>query len=107
VPLEAQACGRPVVAYARGGALETVADGVSGLFFDDQTEQSLLEAVARAAGRQWDPAAVRANAERFDVQAFVDGLAASIERCLAGQEPGGLATPKRHDKSTGFPYRAS
>ncbi|NLB68825.1 MAG: glycosyltransferase family 4 protein [Lentisphaerae bacterium] len=45
VPLEAQACGRPVVAYKRGGALETVVDGVTGVFFDEQTLESLEEAV--------------------------------------------------------------
>jgi glycosyltransferase involved in cell wall biosynthesis len=84
VPLEAQACGRPVVACAKGGALETVADGVSGVFFEQQTEESFLDAVRRCAARAWDPAAIRANAERFGVQNFIDGMAAAVDRCLAG-----------------------
>jgi len=86
VPLEAQACGKPVVAYGVGGALETVRDGVSGVFFHAQTEEALREAVDRAAGTRWDPDAIRRNAERFDTRHFIAGLAASIERCL-GRAP--------------------
>jgi len=82
VPLEAQACGCPVVAYGRGGALETIKDGVSGIFFDAQTEASLLTAVDRCTSAPWDPAAIRAAAEPFGPQAFVDGLATAIDRCL-------------------------
>lgn len=82
VPLEAQACGRPVVAYGRGGALETVQDGVSGLFFGEQTPESLLTAVAACAVRTWDPAVIRAHAETFSIQAFINGLAASLEKTL-------------------------
>ena len=82
VPLEAQACGAPVVAYGRGGALETVRDGISGVFFRNQQEQELLDAVETCAARDWDPEAIRANAERFDTAAFVRGLARSIAACL-------------------------
>jgi len=46
-PLEAQSCGRPVIAYAAGGALETIQDGISGIFFKQQTERSLMEAIKR------------------------------------------------------------
>ena len=80
VPLEAQACGRPVVAYARGGALETVVDGVSGVFFQEQTEESLADAVERAARLGWDSAAIRANAESFGPERFLEGLAGSISK---------------------------
>jgi len=83
VPLEAQSCGRPVVAYGRGGALETVQDGVSGLFFDEQTQESLLNAIEACAAREWDPQAIRQHAERFSVANFVEGLASRIQRCLA------------------------
>ncbi len=82
VPLEVQACGRPVVALGRGGALETVQDGVSGVFFPEQTVESLLDGVATASRISWGRDAVRANAERFGVQHFINGLAESIERCL-------------------------
>ena len=91
VPLEAQACGRPVVAYARGGALETVREGVSGMFFREQTEDSLLAAVRAGATAAWDPAAIRAGAERFSTDQFIRGIAASIERCLA-DHPKGVIT---------------
>lgn len=84
VPVEAQACGCPVVAYARGGALESVADGVSGVFFPDQTEDRLLAGIEKAVATRWDRAAIRRNAERFAPQVFVDGLA----RCIGTLIPG-------------------
>lgn len=82
VPLEAQCCGRPVVAYRNGGVTETVTDGVTGLFFDRQTPEDLIDAVRRCSAMHWDPAAIRANALRFETQAFVDGIAASIRKCI-------------------------
>ena len=84
VPVEAQACGRPVVAFGRGGALESIEENVTGVFFRDQTmEESLLNAVEECAGRKWDPAAIRRHAEQFAPQRFVDGLDQGIRRCLA------------------------
>lgn len=64
-PLEAQAAGRPVIAYAGGGALETVTEGVTGLFFHDKTPESLAETILRFDGQQFDPSAIRQNALRF------------------------------------------
>ncbi len=74
VPVEAMACGRPVVAYNRGGATETVIDGLTGLFFEEQTVDALAETVRRAGGRPWDVPAIRAQAERFSPQAFINDL---------------------------------
>ena len=82
VPLEAQACGRPVVAFGRGGALETVRDGVSGLFFAEQTDDALEDAVSRAAAVRWEPRAIRANAERFGPAQYLDALAREITETL-------------------------
>lgn len=82
VPLEAQACGTPVIAYGRGGALETIRHGETGWFFRRQAVADLIEAVEAAEGRAWDSAAIRANAERFHPQRFIDGLADSIDKCL-------------------------
>jgi glycosyltransferase involved in cell wall biosynthesis len=82
VPLEAQACGKPVVAFAQGGSLETIVPERTGVFFKAQTADALSDAVRTCASRTWDAAAIRRNAERFSVQAFVDALAASIDRCL-------------------------
>ncbi len=82
VPLEAQACGTPVVAYRRGGALETVLENVTGVFFDEQTEKALAAAVEKCAATQWDEAAINAHAGRFGIQQFIDGLARSIQACM-------------------------
>ena len=73
-PLEAQASGRPVIAYAAGGALETVVDGVTGLFFREQSPESLAEAVLRYRNKDFDPGAIRKNAERFDTEVFTSQL---------------------------------
>lgn len=85
VPLEAQACGCPVVAFRKGGATETVRDGITGEFFDTQTESDLLDAVKRCAARSWDTQAIRAHAETFGTQAFVDGLAQAVQAVLRPQ----------------------
>lgn len=69
-PLEAQACGRPVVAYRAGGALETVIEGETGVFFDQQTPEALIEAVTRFETLEFDPGRCRRNAERFGVGVF-------------------------------------
>ena len=83
VPLEAQACGRPVVAFGRGGALETIEDGRTGVFFAEQTEEALEDAVARAAALRWDPADIRRHAERFGPVPFLEGMAREIRAVLA------------------------
>ena len=69
-PLEAQAAGRPVIAYAGGGALDTVIDGATGLLFRQQTARALVEAVQTFESMAFSPAACRANAERFAVERF-------------------------------------
>jgi glycosyltransferase involved in cell wall biosynthesis len=80
VPLEAMASGRPVVAYARGGALETVREGLTGTLFREQTVDSLLDAVARLRRTRFDPVAARAFAEGFDRALFKEQMAAYIAR---------------------------
>lgn len=82
VPLEAQACGRPVVAFGRGGVQETVVDDLSGVFFEDQEPEALNEAVSRAADKRWDPQAIRAHAKMFGVQRFIEGLSRSVSATL-------------------------
>ncbi|MBU1692581.1 MAG: glycosyltransferase [Verrucomicrobia bacterium] len=85
VPVEAQACGRPVVALGRGGILESVQENVSGVFFREQTEAALLAAVEDGAARRWEPAAIRRLAERFAPPVFLDGMDREIRRCVSGQ----------------------
>lgn len=71
VVVEAQACGTPVIAYARGGACETVIDGVTGVFFSEQTTESLLEGIdAFEEKGDWDSEKARENAERFSAARF-------------------------------------
>jgi glycosyltransferase involved in cell wall biosynthesis len=73
-PLEAQACGTPVIAFGKGGALETIVDGVSGVFFNEQTPQSLIEAVTRFEQASFSAAACRDNALRFSIERFKQNL---------------------------------
>jgi glycosyltransferase involved in cell wall biosynthesis len=68
--LEANAAGRPVLAFRGGGALDTVIEGVTGLTFAEQTADSLAAAVEEHRRRRWDAHALRAHAERYDVAVF-------------------------------------
>lgn len=71
VPVEAQACGTPVIAYARGGALETVVDGETGLLFDAQTEASIVAAINRFETEfVHDPFKIRSHACNFSLERF-------------------------------------
>jgi len=69
-PVEAQACGTPVIAYGRGGALETVVDGQTGIFFHEQTKEALTEAVEKLSCIKYDRHILRENALRFRTEAF-------------------------------------
>jgi len=79
-PLEASSAGRPVIAYAAGGALDTIEEGRTGLFFREPTPESLAEAVRRLNPADYAPEALRAHAERFSVAAFQRELAQVLER---------------------------
>lgn len=74
VPLEAQASGRPVIAYEAGGVLETVSQKESGIFFQAQTADSMVEAILEFESRSWDARLIRQHAERFDLSYFKQGL---------------------------------
>lgn len=78
-PVEAQACGTPVIALARGGALETVIDGVSGVLVAEPTGEAFARGIARAAQLRFDRAAIRAHAVTFDRAVFARAIQASIE----------------------------
>ncbi len=69
-PIRAMAYGKPVIAYAGGGALDTVVDGVTGTLFDRQTPEALAEAVLRSSGVTFAPVEIRRHAERFGVERF-------------------------------------
>ena len=70
VPIEAQASGRPVIAYGFGGVLETMVEDQTGIFFKEQTEEAVIEAVQRAEKFSFDPYLIRRSVQRFDVENF-------------------------------------
>lgn len=69
-PVEANACGRPVIAYAAGGALDSQIDGVTGVLFKNQTVEGLMAAVERADTINFDPQAIRDHARLYDTAVF-------------------------------------
>jgi glycosyltransferase involved in cell wall biosynthesis len=82
VPVEAMACGKPVIAYGRGGALDTVIDGVTGVFFDEPTAESLGAAISSFDPADYDPHQIRKHAETFDVEVFKRRMRDYIEEKL-------------------------
>jgi glycosyltransferase involved in cell wall biosynthesis len=82
VPVEAQACGRPVVALGCGGALDTVVPGVTGVLVDEASVESLAAGLGAAMTRDWDGAVIRANAERFSRDRFTRAIAAAADELL-------------------------
>jgi glycosyltransferase involved in cell wall biosynthesis len=83
VPLEAQACGRPVVALAQGGAVETVIDGATGVLVSDATREGFAAALRGLERMSFDPAAIRAQAERFSRPAFLTAFSRQVDDLLA------------------------
>jgi glycosyltransferase involved in cell wall biosynthesis len=69
--LEMNACGRPVIAFGRGGALETMIEGKTGLFFHTQDAEAVADAILRFEKQHFDPAAIRRHAERFAKEGFI------------------------------------
>jgi glycosyltransferase involved in cell wall biosynthesis len=77
-PLEAQATGRPVIAYAGGGALETIVEGVTGTFFHQPTADALATTLQHFDERTYDPITIRRHAERFDTRVFMEAFASFV-----------------------------
>ena len=84
VPVEAQASGRPVIAYVKGGARETILPDVTGIFFREQTPQSLDAALRafEAVQDSFDPPVIRLNAEQFRASRFREEFERFLGRCL-------------------------
>lgn len=70
VPLEVNAAGRPVIAFRGGGAIETVVEGVTGVFFNQPTSAALVEAIEDFESRSWNQQIIRRHAEKFDRSVF-------------------------------------
>ena len=81
IPIEAQSCGTPVIAYGRGGSLETVKEGVTGLFFYEQTVESIIGAVERFEKLEtsFDPKIIRNHAETFSEERFKKEIKEFVE----------------------------
>jgi len=92
-PLEAQACGRPVVALGRGGALETVIDGETGALVSESSAAAFATAISAVVSRPFDAAAIRRHAEQFGRERFGDEIEAVIrdEAAKIDREPDGVA----------------
>ncbi len=82
VPVEAMASGRPVIAYGKGGALETVVDGVTGVFFKTQSVEAILDALDRLETIEFDPHAIAKHAFKFDETVFLSKMKKFIDKCL-------------------------
>jgi len=99
VPVEAMASGRPVLAYGKGGARETVREGVTGMFFEEQTPQSLIEAVRRfeALESTFSSERIALHAKRFSKERFKDSMRGTIgllmEQHLSGLESSECSVP--------------
>jgi glycosyltransferase involved in cell wall biosynthesis len=87
VTAEAQAAGRPPIAFAASGARDIVEDGVTGFLFHEPTPEAIGEAMQRAVERELDTGDLVRSAARFDVSAFAAGLRQALEQGLARRAP--------------------
>ncbi|MEO0596725.1 MAG: glycosyltransferase, partial [Chloroflexota bacterium] len=102
-PVQAEAAGRPVIAYRAGGALDTIIEGVTGEFFDKQTVDSLADVMANFDADKYDSVAVREHALTFDTENFNRQIDSFIQQAwdakkrgepFTWQDPVGLYPPK-------------
>ena len=82
VPVEAQACGRPVICYGKGGVLDTVIDGKTGIYFKEQTIQSLKYAIEKFENTKFDKEIIRKHALEFDEKIFKKRISEFVEKCI-------------------------
>ncbi len=82
VPVEAMACGRPVICYSKGGQSESALAGTTGILFDQQTPESLAEAVRKFDADDYDPIKIRSHAEKFSKERFKTEIVEKIEELM-------------------------
>lgn len=85
VAVEAQAAGKPVVAYSRGGARETIVDGVTGALFEAQTVADVAAAIAACERIETSPEEIARMAGRFSRDTFRDGIIRAIASAASGR----------------------
>jgi glycosyltransferase involved in cell wall biosynthesis len=103
VPLEANAAGRPVIAYRAGGALDTVVEGKTGIFFDELTVESMCDAVLRFESSSWDSKEIRRHAEQYDEPRFRERFMALVERVVE-ERYGASAVKSLHESFVGVDH---
>jgi glycosyltransferase involved in cell wall biosynthesis len=81
-PLEANAAGKPCIAYAKGGTLDTIIDGVTGVLFAEASAESIAEAIIRSESTKWTPELLRCHAERFDTAVFAEKFVEFVSRSV-------------------------
>ena len=101
VPVEAQASGRPVVAYGAGGALETVVEGRTGEFFRNPTVDSLMGALSRFDDSRYSPREMKVNTQRFSEAVFTDKFTRFVETAHSEHERSGSAVGAIASKAGG------
>ncbi|MCX7919506.1 MAG: glycosyltransferase [bacterium] len=82
-PLEAMSCGRPVIAYRKGGVVESVIDTVTGIFFDEPTPEAINHAITRFEQTTFSSEQIRQHALKFDKQRFIDQIERYIETIMS------------------------
>lgn len=85
VPVEAMACGTPVLAFAKGGALETVAEGVSGYFFHEQTVEAIEECIMQFEASSLEPKGIRKWSENFSKENFLKNISDYVASKVKGE----------------------
>ncbi len=85
-PVEAMAAGRPVIAFGTGGALDTVAKGVTGIFFHEPSAKSLVDAVRRFEKLHFDATAIQAHAQQFSRERFREQFTNFVESPVASRQ---------------------
>jgi glycosyltransferase involved in cell wall biosynthesis len=105
IPVEAMACGTPVIAYGHGGVRESVIDGVTGLFFDEQSVPAIAHALHcfEMDPERFEPTAIRARAEHFAASRFRDRFAAFAVRAWTNPV---IASEAGDDGSHAFAQRS-
>ena len=90
VPVEAMASGRPVIAFAKGGATETVQDGITGTFFREQSVDAIIDAIERSRQIAFDPTRIAKRASEFSVDRFSSEMARFIDKTMNRSSLDGL-----------------
>lgn len=78
--MEAQACGRPVICYGKGGVLDSVIDGKTGVYFKEQMTESLKEAILKFESMKFNKEEIRKHAMNFDEKEFQKRIKAFVEK---------------------------